>query len=80
VHGTPDDDCWDGDDAVVLRLADRLHETNDVDDTLWADATARFAAAQLVELVMLAGLYHAVSFLVNATRVEREAFAPGFPP
>ena len=79
VHGTPDDDCWDGDDAVVLRLADRLHETNDVDDGLWADAAARFSAAQLVELVMLAGLYHAVSYLVNAMRVAREPFAPAFP-
>ena len=79
VHGTPDDDCWDGDDRVVLRLADRLHETNDVDDALWADAAAHHSAAQLVELVMLAGLYHAVSYLANAMRVEREAFAPGFP-
>jgi len=79
VHGTPNDDCWDGDDGVVLRLADRLHETNDVDDALWADAAARFSAAQLVELVMLAGLYHAVSYLVNAMRVAREPFAPAFP-
>jgi hypothetical protein len=34
---------------------------------------------QLVELVMLAGLYHAVSFMVNATGVQHEAFAPRFP-
>jgi alkylhydroperoxidase family enzyme len=79
VHGTPDDDCWDGDDRVVLRLADRLHETNAVDDALWAEAAGRFSAAQLVELVMLAGLYHAVSYLVNALHVEPEPFAPAFP-
>jgi len=79
VHGTPEEDCWDADDAIVLRLADRLHETNDVDDTLWAEAAARFSAPQLVELVMLAGLYHAVAYLVNALRVAPEPFAPGFP-
>jgi alkylhydroperoxidase family enzyme len=79
VHGTPDDDCWDGDDRVVLRLADRLHETNDVDDALWAEAAGHFSAAQLVELVMLAGLYRAVSYLVNALQVEPEPFAPAFP-
>jgi len=79
VYGTPDDDCWDGDDRIVLRLADRLHETNSVDDALWADAAARFTAPQLVELVMLAGLYHAVSYLVNALRVAPESFAPAFP-
>ena len=80
VQGTPNDDCWDGDDGVVLRLADRLHETNDVDDALWADAAARFSAAQLVELVALAGLYHAVAYLANAMRVAPEPFAPEFPP
>ena len=79
VHGTPDDACWDGDDRVVLRLADQLHETNDVDDALWAEAAGRFSAAQLVELVMLAGLYRAVSYLVNALQVEPEPFAPAFP-
>jgi alkylhydroperoxidase family enzyme len=79
VHGTPDDDCWDGDDGVVLRLADRLHETNGVDDALWADAAARFSPPQLVELVMLAGLYHAVAYLANALRVAPEPFAPAFP-
>ena len=80
VHGSPDDDCWGGDDAIVLRLADRLHETNDVDDALWADAAVRFSAAQLVELVALAGLYHAVSYLANTMRVAPEPLAPGFPP
>ena len=28
---------------------------------------------------MLAGLYHAVSYMVNATGVQNEAFAPAFP-
>jgi hypothetical protein len=28
---------------------------------------------------MLAGKYHAVSYLVNAIRIEHEAFAPKFP-
>ena len=33
----------------------------------------------LVELIVLAGLYHAVSFATNAIGVQNEAFAPGFP-
>ena len=79
VHGSPDDDCWQADDAIVLRLADQLHDRNDVDDALWRSAADRFSAAQLVELVILAGLYHAVSYLVNALRVAPETFAPRFP-
>jgi len=79
VRGGADDACWDADDRVVLRLADQLHENNDVDDALWRDAAAHHSPAQLVELVMLAGLYHAVSYLVNALRVAAEPYAPGFP-
>jgi alkylhydroperoxidase family enzyme len=80
VHGSADDACWSAEDRLVIRLADQLHETNRVDDRLWAAAAAHFADEQLIELVMLAGLYHAVSYMVNATGVEHEPFAPAFPP
>ena len=80
VHGNADDACWSPEDRLVIRLADQLHETNRVDDALWTAAADHFAADQLIELVMIAGLYHAVSYLVNATGVQQEPFAPGFPP
>jgi len=51
-----------------------------VDDALWAELRAVFKDEQLIELTMLAGLYHAVSFVINATRVELETGAPRFPP
>jgi len=38
-----------------------------------------FDEAQILELTMLAGLYHAVGFVVNVTGVARESFAPSFP-
>jgi len=79
VHGGADEACWSAEDRLVLRLADQLHETNHVDDDLWTEASAQFTAEQLVELIMLAGLYHAVSYMINATGVQHEAFAPRFP-
>jgi len=79
VHGGADDTCWSIEDRLVVRLADQLHDTNRVDDTLWKEISAHFEADQLVELIMLAGLYHAVSYMVNATGVQHEAFAPRFP-
>jgi alkylhydroperoxidase family enzyme len=79
VHGGADDTCWSIEDRLVIRLADQLHETNRVDDTLWEEMSAHFEPDQLVELIMLAGLYHAVSYMVNATGVQHEAFAPRFP-
>src|SRR5262252_4206541 len=56
VYGTGDDACWSLEDRSVIRLADQLHDTNRVDDALWEEMSAQFAAEQLVELIMLAGL------------------------
>jgi alkylhydroperoxidase family enzyme len=80
VHGGAADVCWSAEDRLVLRLADALHETSRVDDALWADLAAQLAPEQLIELLMLAGLYHAVSYLINGIGIEQEAFAPRFPP
>lgn len=79
VHGGPEDAVWSKEDRLVIRLADQLHATATVDEGLWGDLSAHFTDEQLVELIMLAGLYHAVSFVANATGVQHEAFAPRFP-
>ena len=79
VHGGADDTCWSDEDRLVIRLADQLHDTNRVDDALWEQISAHFQPDQSVELIMLAGLYHAVSYMINATDVQHEAFAPKFP-
>jgi alkylhydroperoxidase family enzyme len=79
VHGGEEDACWNNEDQIVIRLSDQLHSTARVDDALWSDLSAFFTDEQLVELIMLAGLYHAVSFMINATGVQHEEFAPRFP-
>lgn len=79
VHEGPDAACWNPDEALVVRLADALHEHHDVGDALWTDLKQAFGDEQLIELVMLAGLYHAVSYTLNAFRIPLEAFAPRFP-
>jgi len=79
VHEPADATCWSATDRLTVRLADALHTDHDIGDALWSDLKAEFGNDQLIELIMLAGLYHAVSYLVNAMRVAREPFAPGFP-
>lgn len=71
--------CWTGEERLLLRMADALHAGSDLDDALYAELAASFADEQLIELLMLAGLYHAVSYLVNGLRVAHEDFAPRFP-
>lgn len=79
VHGDASDCCWNEEDQLVLKLADELHDTNSVSSLLWQQASEHYSAEQLVELTMLAGLYHAVSSMVNACGVQHESFAPRFP-
>ena len=79
VHGDGADPAWSPDERLIVRLADALHDANDVDDALWTDLQAAFADDQLVELVMLAGFYHSVSFTLRAFRVPLEPHAPRFP-
>jgi alkylhydroperoxidase family enzyme len=80
VHGNGDDDCWSRSEGLAIRLCDALHEAGDVDDALWAELASVFAQDQLIELIMLVGNYHSISFFLRATRVELEKSAPRFPP
>ncbi len=80
VRGNADDDCWSRSESLAIRLCDALHQLGDVDDALWAELASVFAEDQLVELIMLAGNYHSISFFLRAARVELEKSAPRFPP
>jgi hypothetical protein len=68
-----------GADALVIDLADALHDSSRVDDALHARLAERFAPDVLIELVALVGFYHLISFTVNAFAIAPEAFAPRLP-
>lgn len=62
-------------DALLIAMVDRLHDTGDIDDALWETLNAHWSHTQLIELMMLAGWYHAVSYVCNAARVPLETWA-----
>jgi alkylhydroperoxidase family enzyme len=70
---------WTAREALLVALVDELHDTATISDATWEALIAHYDAAQLVELVALAGQYHAVSFMANALGVEREDAAERFP-
>lgn len=70
---------WGGSDAVAIALADRLAESVDVDDTLWAELVSTYDEPQVLEAVMLVGFYRMLAGFVNAVGVEREDGVPGWP-
>ena len=55
-----------------------LHDTNDVGDEQWHDLRTHFTEEQLLDLLVLAGWYHAISFVARAARVPLEDSAPTF--
>jgi alkylhydroperoxidase family enzyme len=79
VEAGPDDPIWSPREALLVRLCDALHENADVPEALWEQLRAEYDPAQLVELLYLAGLYHAVSFLAKGLRLPPEPFAERFP-
>lgn len=76
---TDDDATWTEREALLVALVDELHDTGNVSDATWQQLAAHYDEAQLVELVALAGQYHAVSFMANALGVAREETAARFP-
>jgi alkylhydroperoxidase family enzyme len=79
VHGTAADPAWTDRESLLISLADALHDKADVCDDLWEKLKREFSDEQLVELIVLIGFYHTVSFLTNALRLPPEKGAPGFP-
>jgi 4-carboxymuconolactone decarboxylase len=79
VHGQADDPAWSEDDAQLVQLADELHESCAVSDRLWAQLAERFSEDQLLELVITAGWYRLLSYVINAARVDHEPWAARFP-
>lgn len=62
-------------DRLLVRMADELHDTATVSDALWPRLAAVWTPPQLIELLMLAGWYHAISYVCNAARVPLEGWA-----
>jgi 4-carboxymuconolactone decarboxylase len=79
VRGAGNDPAWSERDSLLVRLADELHDTCEVSDPLWAALTERFREDQMLELLIIAGQYRLISYLVNGARVEHEPWAERFP-
>jgi alkylhydroperoxidase family enzyme len=79
VHAPADDSIWAEDESTLVRLADELHDTSTISGELWDRLTKHWAPEQIIELIMVAGMYHLISYLCNGLQIELEEFAPRFP-
>ena len=79
VRGGSDDPAWPPRDQLLIRLVDELHDTAALSDDLWRALAAEWQQAQILELLILAGWYHSVAYLVNGVRLDPEPWAARFP-
>lgn len=79
VTAISDDAIWSVRESLLIQMVDELHDTATVSDDLWRSLAQHYTDAQLIELLTVAGFYHAISFVANAARVPLEKWATRFP-
>lgn len=75
----PGADGWSPREALIVRMADALHESTTIADDLWAALAAEFSEEQILELILLAGFYRTVAYLTNGLKLPLETYAARFP-
>ena len=66
------DALWSERDRLLIRLVDELHEQATLSDELWHAMRPLWSDEQLIELIVLAGFYHTISFVTNALAIPLE--------
>jgi alkylhydroperoxidase family enzyme len=80
VWGAPDDECWSPDESVLLQTCDELHAHSRLSEASWSGLRDAFAEDQILEVLVLAGFYRAIAYVVNVTGIALEEGAYRFPP
>jgi len=73
------DPRWSPTERAIVRLADELHDTATVSDDLWTELDRTFEPNQIIELMVLVGFYHTISFVTNGLSIRLEERGERFP-
>ena len=79
VLGDARDPAWTETDRLLIAMVDELHDSGRISPPLWTSLAARWSPEQLLDLLVLAGWYHAISYVANGARVELEEWGIRFP-
>jgi alkylhydroperoxidase family enzyme len=79
THGGSADPCWSSSrERVLIEVADSLHDGSLIDDELWQRLSGELSEVEILDLLMLCGWYHAISFAANGVELALEDGAPRF--
>ncbi len=77
--GGAEDAVWGEGDGELIAAADALYESDTLPEELWRRLAGRFGEDQLLEVVIVAGWYRLISYVINAAQIELEPWAARFP-
>ena len=79
TSGAASDDCWTLErERLLIETVDTLHDTAGIPDDLGTRLAHALTEAERLDLFILTGWYHAISFVANAARVPLEEGVPRF--
>jgi alkylhydroperoxidase family enzyme len=79
THGRPADPCWtEPHERALISAVDALHEQAELDDGQFAALRQWYDDAAILDLVLLAGWYHAISLVARTAGVAFEPDTPRF--
>ena len=79
VKGRPDAPCWSEAERALLAAVDALHHRSTLSEAEFAALSAHYDETKILEIILLCGFYHTVSYLANGLAVPLEAFGTRFP-
>jgi 4-carboxymuconolactone decarboxylase len=79
ARGSASDPSWSEADSQLVAAADALYDSDTIPDELWEALSARLGDDQLLELVVVAGWYRLISYVINSAGIELEPWAARFP-
>jgi alkylhydroperoxidase family enzyme len=71
--------CWSVAEQAMIAAVDALHVRATLDDAEFKALSAHYDEAQILEIILLCGFYHTVSYLANGLDLPLEAKGARFP-
>lgn|SRR5215831_3828856 len=79
VKSSANDPVWSARERCLIALVDSLHDTGTISDDLWKQLVEYWTEDQMLELAVLTGFYHVISFVANMAGLLPETWALRFP-
>jgi alkylhydroperoxidase family enzyme len=71
--------CWSAAEQALIAAVDALHVRASLSDDEFKALSAHYDDAKILEIILLCGFYHTVSYLANGLALPLEAKAARFP-